>query len=329
MRKALTALFVFFLCLVTTSTFASAASEGNYDRLMAQAKKYIGLPYKYGGTTASGFDCSGYTQYVMKALGLNLPRTTSGQYGAGESISKDNLRIGDLVFFVTYKKGPSHVGIYIGDNQFIHSSTSKGIITTDLDDPHYFGPRYIGARRVLTYDLPVGKFHDVPKDFWAFDSIKDVSEDHLFLGYENSYFKPDEEMTRALVASVMAQTLDLNMSDRNEVFSDVKKEFWASGAIHAVNKKDLFKVKGKEFQPNNTITRGEVAVVLYEAFNLKAGGKETAFTDVDKGNPAYAAIQALAANDIAAGFEDGTFRPDEKVNRAQFVVMLDRAKDSK
>lgn len=126
----------------------TALGAGNPQKVISYAKEFIGVKYLYGGMSPNGFDCSGFTSYVYKAFGINLPRTASGQAGTGLSVSKDNLVPGDLVFFETYTKGISHVGIYVGNGQFIHASSSKGITITSLSDSYYL-PRYRGATRIL------------------------------------------------------------------------------------------------------------------------------------------------------------------------------------
>jgi len=114
--------------------------------LVDNALSLKGVPYVFGGTSKKGFDCSGYTQYVFKGSGISLPRTSQAQFNVGSSVKKDQLQTGDLVFFTTYAKGASHVGIYIGGGNFVHASNS-GVRTTSLSDSYYAG-RYLGARRV-------------------------------------------------------------------------------------------------------------------------------------------------------------------------------------
>jgi cell wall-associated NlpC family hydrolase len=129
----------------TTST----ATSSKVTAIISTAKNFIGVPYVWGGTTASGFDCSGYIQYVLGKNGITVPRTAAEQYKIGTSVSKSNLRKGDLVFFTTYKEGPSHLGIYLGDGSFIHASSSKGVTISSLSSS-YYSSRYIGAKRILS-----------------------------------------------------------------------------------------------------------------------------------------------------------------------------------
>ncbi|WP_238456917.1 C40 family peptidase [Desulforamulus putei] len=132
-------------------TASPNVSRGIADRAMAvldYAKQYIGVRYRAGGESPAGFDCSGYVRYVFKNFGIDLVHTAAGQYSAGTAIAKDELRPGDLVFFNTGGHGINHSGIYIGNNEFIHASSSRGIKIDSLNDS-YWSARYRGAGRIL------------------------------------------------------------------------------------------------------------------------------------------------------------------------------------
>ncbi len=116
-------------------------------QLTKSALRFIGVPYVFGGTSTSGFDCSGYVQHVFAMLGISLPRTADAQYDAGHRIV-GGMKPGDLVFFQTYAPGPSHVGIYLGHNKFVSASSSQGVSISSLNDP-YWHTRYIGAKRLI------------------------------------------------------------------------------------------------------------------------------------------------------------------------------------
>lgn len=122
--------------------------SGNVKEILTYANTFTGVPYKFGGTTPAGFDCSGYIRHVFKKIGFNMPRQADEQFMVGKKVEKSNLQPGDLVFFETYEPGISHSGIYIGDGQFISATSSSGVAVADIDDS-YWGPRYRGAKRVL------------------------------------------------------------------------------------------------------------------------------------------------------------------------------------
>ena len=116
--------------------------------VMRAAYSVIGTPYVFGGTTPYGFDCSGFTQYAFARAGVYLPRMAGIQFYSGRQISMSQLRPGDLIFFTTYEAGASHVGIYVGNGNFIHAGTSTGV-TVSSAFTGYWGARYYGACRVL------------------------------------------------------------------------------------------------------------------------------------------------------------------------------------
>jgi cell wall-associated NlpC family hydrolase len=120
------------------------------DKLVIFARKLLNIPYKFGGNTILGIDCSAYVKKVYGMLGVDLPRTAREQFNEGQEIEKEELSIGDLVFFKTYASFPSHVGIYLGNNLFIHaSSKGKKVTINSLDTPYYL-KRFIGAKRLIS-----------------------------------------------------------------------------------------------------------------------------------------------------------------------------------
>jgi cell wall-associated NlpC family hydrolase len=112
------------------------------------AREFVGAPYRSGGTTPEGVDCSGLTFAVYRRLGVKLPRASQDQARAGEHVDRGSLREGDLVFFGS-RSSVTHVGIYAGEGEFIHASTRARSVRFDRLDNKYFRNRYVGARRVL------------------------------------------------------------------------------------------------------------------------------------------------------------------------------------
>lgn len=128
-----------------TATSNNTTVSGNGNNVVNYAKQFLGNKYVYGGTTPSGFDCSGFTQYVYKHFGISLNRTAAAQYMNGTSVT--NLQAGDLVMFG--KSGINHVGIYMGGNTFIHAANSSRGVTTDTLASGYYKTNYVGARRIF------------------------------------------------------------------------------------------------------------------------------------------------------------------------------------
>jgi len=134
----------------TSERYQNASPEGvDRDRMLLEIIGYLGVPYQFGGSSRSGMDCSGFTTTVYHSGASRLlPRSTRGQYAAGRKVPADELRFGDLVFFNTTGRSPSHVGIYIEDDLFAHASVTYGVTISSLEST-YYRRRFVGARRVL------------------------------------------------------------------------------------------------------------------------------------------------------------------------------------
>lgn len=116
-------------------------------KLVAEAKKHLGKKYVWGATGPNTFDCSGLTQYCHKKLGISIPRTSLAQSNGGKSVSKSNLQMGDLIFWKTTSAKVGHVGMYVGNGQFIHAPNSRSVVKIDSLSNSYYSSRYVNARR--------------------------------------------------------------------------------------------------------------------------------------------------------------------------------------
>ena len=150
-------IIILFIVAVTVFTLASCSPPGSIRReggskrgnIVSTANKYVGVPYKSGGATPRGFDCSGFVLYVYKQNRINMPRTAEAQYKSGKKISAKSLRPGDLVFFQTSGKRISHVGIYLGKGRFVHApGTGKKTSYASLANV-YWKKHYRGAATYL------------------------------------------------------------------------------------------------------------------------------------------------------------------------------------
>ncbi len=298
-KKWLLPIFASFM-LFSTSHIDSAEAATKTE-VTDTASKYLGIPYKYGGTTTSGFDCSGFTSQVFADLGVTLNRTSGAQYQQGTAVAKSDLQVGDLLFFNTSGKGVSHVSIYIGDGKMIHSQTNQGVSYSNVNDPYYWGSRYIGAKRVATFDEEQqAEVKKVAIDFTVYAS-------------------------RAEAASQIAKALNLDTSDKNSGFVDIKPTYEHAGAVAAVAKLGIFEgdASGK-FNPSSPITRAQIAKVLVIAFGLENAGQEVTFSDVPQDSWANQYVSILASNGVTNGDGNGSFGMDELLKIKELKTFIER-----
>lgn len=289
---ALSAALVGSLFTGTLTTDAATSAQ-----LTAEASKYIGSPYRMGGTTSAGFDCSGYTQLVYKNLGISLPRDSRSQWGVGTSVSKANLQPGDLVFFNTSGRGISHVAIYVGGGRMIGASSSKGIANDSINDS-YWGPRYVGAKRVAN-----------------FGSAETVTTAAAAVEYS----------TRAEIAVAIADDLGLQNSGSAAGFSDVNASASYADAVYALQERGIVAGNGGKFNPSEKVKRSEMAKMLDKAYGLSELGGSISFSDVPSPSWMEDHIDRLAQHGITRGMGDGTFGVDGHVKTTELKLFMERA----
>lgn len=148
---AISLISLLFSACGSSPKYGYGNTKSNTKIVLKTAKNMLGIKYRYGGTSPSrGFDCSGLVQYSHKAAGINLPRTTSLQFKSAKRISRKYLQAGDLVFFKTSpSRSVSHVGIYLGNNKFIHAPSSGKHVKISSMKERYWRKRFTGGGRVL------------------------------------------------------------------------------------------------------------------------------------------------------------------------------------
>jgi cell wall-associated NlpC family hydrolase len=155
-------LFILIICLILLACQSTArfraqkpksqttlrSNTRTISQLDAYVKSWLGVPYKYGGTSKNGVDCSGFTSQVyLNVYAITVPRTSSEQYKQGRLVTRGNMRPGDLVFFSNVRRGKiDHVGVYLGEQRFAHATESSGVTISELSED-YYKQRYIGACR--------------------------------------------------------------------------------------------------------------------------------------------------------------------------------------
>lgn len=326
----------FVLLFTILAPVGQASASTTADAVIAEARKHMGTPYRYGGTTPSGFDCSGFVRYVFNKNGIHLPRTAAQQYGVGKRVSKSELQKGDIVFFSHGSGRIHHNGIYIGNGQFIHSATSKGISIASINGS-YWGPRYVGAKRVIEEPkeevkseqfepLPAGEYHDVSKNHWAYGSITRLGKQGIVSGNDVSLFKPGEGIKRSDVAEYLVKALDIPLDGKDTPFTDVSSSHPQAEYIRAASEAGFINGNSNgEFMPNDTMSRQQMAVIFYRAFDLKDETFDGTFVDVGEDHMYAKQIYALAGSGITAGNSKGEFEPNRETTRAHFTVFLERA----
>lgn len=316
LKRFLTVVFAGILVLSNGHLVSAAV---NKDQVLNTAKEYLGTPYAFGGNSVNGFDCSGYTQHVYNKLGVELPRTTLQQAYKGDPVSKSELKTGDLVFFKnTYRKGISHVGIYVGDNQFI-SATNDGVTIASLSNP-YWGPKYAGGRRVEDFSN-VDKdqlFSDLTEDHVAFDAIKTLTQSEVINGYTDGSFKPSRSITRGQAAALLNNYLKID-SENMSLFSDVSENYRFAQDIASMKEAGIIHgYPDGTFRPKETITRGQMALIIQNAFEIE---NDIGFVSQTKSGMDEA-IVLLSSIDTTNEFEPKHFNSDQDATRADFSIAL-------
>nr|WP_106782882.1 S-layer homology domain-containing protein [Lysinibacillus timonensis] len=168
-------------------------------------------------------------------------------------------------------------------------------------------------------------FKDIPADYWAADVIEQFVDEGLMSGFEDATFRPNQNVSRQQAAIILVKALDLEVdSVATSQFTDVKANHPYAAYFEAASKAGLMTGSNGEFNPDEPLTRAQLATIFVKAFDLEGNGT-TAFKDVPKNSYAYEVIDALYANNITSGYADNTFKPSATTTRAHFVAMLSKA----
>lgn len=340
MKKRIIQLLI-AVCITVAIPFISPnnASAATSNEIAAYAKKFYGTAYKFGGNTPAGFDCSGYIRYVYDKFGVNLPRTSSDQFGKGKAISKDKIQPGDLVFFAnTYKKGISHTGIYLGKGEFI-SAKSRGVMKANLNTDPYWAPKYAGAKRIASDVLSSNQenikttetmseiFTDLSKKHPAYDAIISLNERKIINGYIDATFKPEQSITRGQAAAMINRVLKLEATSKVE-FTDVSSNYAFSKDVAALSEAGILQgYQTGKFGVNDTLTRAHLAAIVDRAFGFqgkisKPAKAASVYEDVPRSHWAFESIHALKSLDKTEVFDTSKFYLGKAASRAEFSAAV-------
>lgn len=325
MKKYVNLLLVMFIIISLLPGKGQVASNLG-EEIVAIANQYEGIPYQFGGTTTAGFDCSGYTVYVYNQVGITLPRTAEGQFNVGTSIEKEDLQMGDLVYFEnTYKEGISHVGIYIGENEFI-SATNSGVKIYTLDNS-YWNPKYVGAKRVIEQQELI-EYKDFSDSHYAFDAVQNLSSQGVISGYADGTFRPDVAVTRGQAATMINRVLKYVPKNNAPSYTDVTSGHIFATDIAAMKELGIINgFKDETFRPDETLTRAQMAVIVKNAFNLQqsaviSSADSSIYTDIASSYWAHDAIVTMKMIDLTSGFKTDLYRPSDQATRADFSAAV-------
>lgn len=338
-KRFIQILMAVFLISIIPFVSSNKVSAATSNEIATYAKKFYGTPYKFGGTTPAGFDCSGYIRYVFNNFNISLPRTSADQFKVGTAVSKDKLQPGDLVFFAnTYKKGISHTGIYLGNDEFI-SAKSRGVLKANLKTDPYWAPKYAGAKRVLNTQVavkpvnekPAEQMSDVFKDLSikhpAFEAVIALNKTGIITGYEDSTFKPEKSITRGQAAAMINRELKLEASSR-VTFKDVAPNHQFSADIAALNEAGIFQGYATgEFGINDKLSLAQLAAIVDRAFDLQGQiDVKSQVASNNNGVPtshwASEAIYALKTLDKTKVFQTPGFNVGKEATRAEFAAAV-------
>ena len=177
---------------------------------------------------------------------------------------------------------------------------------------------------ILPFSVLANSFKDVPKDHWAHDEIRFLSDKQVIRGYSSGNFQPLTTLTRKDAAVMMVRAMKLPAVSQPTVRpNDLKSSMGGYTEMMTAANKGMFTISNGKFSPNAPLTRKEMARVMAVAYNYKGTGKST-FWDMSKSHPFYSYVDAIATNNVTTGYSDGTFKPEIAVNRAQFSTFLSR-----